>query len=52
MTSLLLPPSHPKFPAPPILHAICAVASLYTAAVTSPPFPDFAKVDPGPFLSF
>lgn len=47
MTSLALPPSHPKFPSSPVLHAICAVGSLYTAAVTSPPFPDYGKVDPG-----
>lgn len=46
MTSLSLPPSHPKFPSPAVLHAICALGSLYTAAVTSPPFPDYGKVDP------
>lgn len=46
MASLLLSPSHPKFPSTPILHAICALGSLYTAAVTSPPLPNFAEVDP------
>ncbi|KAJ7361636.1 hypothetical protein DFH08DRAFT_844736 [Mycena albidolilacea] len=44
MASLLLSPSHPKFPAAPVLHAICALGSLYTAAVTSPPDPDFSEV--------
>jgi len=34
--SLALSPTHPKFPALPVLHAICAIGSLYTAAVTSP----------------
>jgi hypothetical protein len=47
MASLSLPPSHPKFPAVPVLHAICALGSFYTAAVSSPPLPDFAKVQPG-----
>ncbi|EPQ56676.1 hypothetical protein GLOTRDRAFT_40182, partial [Gloeophyllum trabeum ATCC 11539] len=37
MSALSLPPGHAKFPNPAILHAICALASLYTAAVTSPP---------------
>ncbi|KAG6381301.1 hypothetical protein JVT61DRAFT_5707 [Boletus reticuloceps] len=32
LTSLSLPPDHPDFPSPPVLHAICAVGSLYTAA--------------------
>jgi hypothetical protein len=44
MASLLLSPSHHKFPAAPVLHAICALGSLYTAAVTSPPDPDFSEV--------
>jgi len=35
MISLSLPPNHPDFPASPLLHAICAVSSMYTAAVTS-----------------
>ncbi|KAF9056264.1 hypothetical protein BJ165DRAFT_1432192 [Panaeolus papilionaceus] len=46
MNALILPPGHPKFPALPVLHAICAVGSLYTAAVTSPPLPDFNDVAP------
>ncbi|KAJ6519924.1 hypothetical protein C8R45DRAFT_953273 [Mycena sanguinolenta] len=44
MASLMLSPSHPRFPATPTLHAICALGSLYTAAVTSPPHPDYSKV--------
>lgn len=52
MGSLALPPNHPKFPAAPVLHAICAMGSLYTAAVTSPPLPNFAEIEPGrPFKS-
>ncbi|TFK30536.1 hypothetical protein FA15DRAFT_662508 [Coprinopsis marcescibilis] len=46
MNSLALPPTHPKFPATPVLHAICAIGSLYTAAVTSPPLPNFDEVPP------
>ncbi|KAF9532023.1 hypothetical protein CPB83DRAFT_848212 [Crepidotus variabilis] len=46
MHSLSLSPTHPKFPAIPVLHAICAMGSLYTAAVTSPPDPDFNQVAP------
>lgn len=44
MASLLLSPSHPRFPVPPILHAICALGSLYTSAVSSPPLPNFSEV--------
>ena len=33
MASLSLPPSHPKFPSTAVLHAICAVGSLYTASI-------------------
>ncbi|KAJ7487703.1 hypothetical protein B0H11DRAFT_2014525 [Mycena galericulata] len=51
MASLSLAPSHPKFPATPILHAICALGSLYTAAVSSPPLPDYAEVDPDEIFS-
>ncbi|KAJ7492527.1 hypothetical protein FB451DRAFT_1218642 [Mycena latifolia] len=51
MVSLTLSPSHPKFPAAPILHAICALGSLYTAAVTSPPVPNFSEVDPDEIFS-
>lgn len=50
MHTLDLPPSHPKFPSTPVLHAICAIGSLYTAAVTSPPLPNFDEVPPGWFL--
>lgn len=46
MSTLALPPSHPKFPSAPVLHAICAIGSLYTAAVTSPPLPNFSEVAP------
>jgi hypothetical protein len=46
MNSLSFPPSHPKFPSLPVLHAICAIGSLYTAAVTSPPHPNFDEVSP------
>ncbi|KAF8922447.1 hypothetical protein CPB85DRAFT_1267627 [Mucidula mucida] len=46
MASLTLPPTHPKFPVAPILHAICAVGSLYTGMVTSPPLPNLAEVEP------
>ncbi|KAJ7169978.1 hypothetical protein C8R46DRAFT_1090719 [Mycena filopes] len=44
MASLILAPSHPRFPVPPILHAICALGSLYTSAVSSPPLPNFSEV--------
>jgi hypothetical protein len=47
MACLALPPAHPKFPATPVLHAICALGSLYTAAVTSPPQLDFDELSPG-----
>lgn len=46
MNSLSLPPTHPKFPSLPVLHAICAIGSLYTAAVTSPPLPNYDEVSP------
>ncbi|KAJ7706078.1 hypothetical protein B0H17DRAFT_1035536 [Mycena rosella] len=51
MASLALSPGHPKFPATPVLHAICALGSLYTAAVSSPPLPNFAEVDPDEIFS-
>ena len=35
--SLALPPTHPKFPLPAILHAMCALGSMYTAAVPHSP---------------
>lgn len=37
MATLDLPPNHPDFPPPCVLHAICAVGSLYTMAVPTPP---------------
>ncbi|KAF9452679.1 hypothetical protein P691DRAFT_179047 [Macrolepiota fuliginosa MF-IS2] len=46
MNSLSYGPNHPKFPCTAVLHAICAIGSLYTAAVTSPPLPDFDKIAP------
>ncbi|KAL0951061.1 hypothetical protein HGRIS_007800 [Hohenbuehelia grisea] len=49
-TSLSLPPNHPKFPSVPLLHAICAIGSLYTAIVTSPPLPNLDEVEPGMHL--
>lgn len=52
MSTLALPPGHPKFPSTPVLHAICAIGSLYTAAVTSPPLPNFSEVAPGKKLKY
>ncbi|CCL98861.1 uncharacterized protein FIBRA_00868 [Fibroporia radiculosa] len=37
MASLSLPPTHPKFPLTPLLHAMCAIGSLYTAVVAPVP---------------
>ena len=37
LASLSLPPTHPKFPLPAVLHAMCAVGSMYTAAITHMP---------------
>lgn len=37
MASISVPPSHPKFPPTFLLHAICAISTLYTAEVSSPP---------------
>ncbi|KAG6847422.1 hypothetical protein H0H93_008217 [Arthromyces matolae] len=45
-STLSLPPSHVKFPSTPVLHAICAIGSFYTAVVTSPPLPDFQQYPP------
>ncbi|KAI0734600.1 hypothetical protein C8Q72DRAFT_806895 [Fomitopsis betulina] len=39
LSTLLLHPTHPKFPAVCVLHAICAVGSMYTAAIPSPEIP-------------
>ncbi|TDL28499.1 hypothetical protein BD410DRAFT_227200 [Rickenella mellea] len=46
MASLMLPSSHPNFPLVSILHAICAVGSMYTVAVPQPPRPDFTQIPP------
>ena len=40
MVSIDLPPTHPNFPSPAIIHAICAVGSLYTVAVPPTPPPE------------
>jgi len=40
MATLSLPPNHPDFPSPCILHAICAVGSLYSMAVLPTPPPE------------
>lgn len=40
VNTLNLPPNHPKFPSPCILHAICALGGLYTMAVPPTPLPD------------
>ncbi|KAI0639707.1 hypothetical protein C8Q77DRAFT_1214178 [Trametes polyzona] len=39
LASLSLPPNHPDFPLPATLHAICAMGSIYTAAVAPTPTP-------------
>lgn len=36
MTSLSLPPSHPRFPSTALLHAICGIACLYMTATSDP----------------
>ncbi|KAJ7070941.1 hypothetical protein C8F01DRAFT_1108418 [Mycena amicta] len=51
MAALSLSPNHPKFPIAPILHAICALGALYTAAVTSPPLPNFSAESPDEIFS-
>ncbi|KZT05881.1 uncharacterized protein LAESUDRAFT_726455 [Laetiporus sulphureus 93-53] len=48
LASLTLPPTHPRFPAASVLHAICAVGSMYTAALPRPHIPtspDFSPYD-------
>src|SRR5258705_10391625 len=52
LTCLSLPPSHSKFPSSAVLHAISAIGSLYTAAVTSPPRPTFEEFPPGNLMAF
>jgi len=37
VATLNLPPNHPNFPSPCVLHAICAVGSLYTMAILPTP---------------
>ena len=49
--SLTLHPNHSKFPSLPVLHAISAIGSLYTAAVTSPPTPNWNEVSPGIWIT-
>ncbi|KAA1467928.1 hypothetical protein DENSPDRAFT_833103 [Dentipellis sp. KUC8613] len=46
MSSLTLPPTHPKFPSTAVLHAICAVASMYTVAVVPTPQPNLNEMAP------
>ncbi|TFK57184.1 hypothetical protein OE88DRAFT_1650806 [Heliocybe sulcata] len=46
MSSFSLPPNHAKFPNSAILHAVCALGSLYTAAVSSPPRPNLSEEPP------
>ncbi|KAL6306492.1 hypothetical protein BKA93DRAFT_840803 [Sparassis latifolia] len=41
LTSLSLPPTHHDFPSTAVLHAICAVGSMYTGAVPPPPIPSY-----------
>ncbi|KAG9006300.1 hypothetical protein FRB93_008789 [Tulasnella sp. JGI-2019a] len=44
MEALAAPPSSPQFPIPALLHAICAMASFYTAVIDSPPLPNLADI--------
>ncbi|KAI0652152.1 hypothetical protein C8Q79DRAFT_936455 [Trametes meyenii] len=44
LASLSLSATHPKFPPPAVLHAICAMGSMYTAATST--------TDPSPSLSW
>ncbi|CCL99564.1 uncharacterized protein FIBRA_01582 [Fibroporia radiculosa] len=46
MASLTLPPTHPKFPAASVLHAICAVGSMYTSVLPRPTNPQSAAFSP------
>lgn len=61
LASLDLLPTDPRFPAPVLLHAMCAVGSLYTATVPSTQvFPEHVDTpckfiqarDPGSQFSF
>ncbi|KZV77049.1 hypothetical protein PENSPDRAFT_645787 [Peniophora sp. CONT] len=44
MTSLTYPPSHPSFPTTAVLHAICGIGSMYTAAVAQADSPGLSSV--------
>ncbi|KAG9000053.1 hypothetical protein FRB94_005682 [Tulasnella sp. JGI-2019a] len=44
MSLLATPPSSKQFPSPALLHAICAMASFYTAVIESPPPPDLTNL--------
>ncbi|KAH9937175.1 uncharacterized protein B0H18DRAFT_969438 [Fomitopsis serialis] len=46
LSTLLLHPTHPRFPFIGLLHAICAVGSMYTAAVPSPAIPSGPEFSP------
>ncbi|TFY63443.1 hypothetical protein EVJ58_g3264 [Rhodofomes roseus] len=46
LSTLLLPPTHPRFPSLGLLHAICAVGSMYTAAIPSPAIPSGPEFSP------
>ena len=50
--SLALPPSHAQFPHTAVLHAICAVGSLYSAAIPPAPMPNFDVMPAGNCLFF
>lgn len=50
-SNLSLPFTHPRFPSVAVLHAICALSSNYTNAVTSPPTPNLNGVSPGESIS-
>lgn len=43
MSALSLPPSDPAFPQISVLHAVCAVSSLFTQAVITPPLPNLDR---------
>lgn len=50
MASLQLSPNHVSFPHVAILHAICAVGSFYTTAVSQAPLPDFRETPAGKLI--
>ncbi|KAI0721342.1 hypothetical protein C8T65DRAFT_631383 [Cerioporus squamosus] len=45
LASLSLPPTHPKFPLPAVLHGMCAMGSMYTAAITHMPSDGSSVID-------